>query len=88
MANHFYPEGGDISNEDSGSECPLFLGYFEDSHFASPHYQSILPTRDSSVLKTVRENDGFDVALAFQFSKIDSDSGQFMPMCRLSSFSY
>ena len=41
-------KGGGYNNEVSGTLCPLFLGYFEDSHFRSPHYQSVVPVRDSS----------------------------------------
>ena len=67
-------KGGGYNNEVSGTLCPLFLGYFEDSHFRSPHYQSVVPVRDNSVLQTVVENDGFDVA------KELSLSGQLFPM--------
>lgn len=37
---------------------PLFLGYYEESHYASPHYQSILPYKDSSVLRFIADNGG------------------------------
>ena len=70
------------NDEKSGSECPFFLGYHEDSHFAAPHYQSILPTRDSSVLKLIRENDGYDVAMELNMPKISALSGQWLPLCR------
>ena len=45
---------GGYNNEVSGSLCPLFMGYFEDSHFMAPHYQSVVPVRDGSVLRMVR----------------------------------
>ena len=64
-------------NEKSGTLCPLFLGYYEDSHVQEPHYQSVVPTRDSSVLQLIRENDGYNVALDLGFI-----SGQFFFMCR------
>ena len=51
------------------------MGYFEDSHFMAPHYQSVVPVRDGSVLRMVRENDGLDVAMEIGLS------GQFFPMC-------
>ena len=75
--------GGGFNNEESGSSCPLFLGYFEESHFLAPHYQSVVPTRDSSVLKAMRENDGYDVARGLGYQYL---SGQFFPMCRIDIF--
>ena len=51
------------------------MGYFEDSHFMAPHLQSVVPVRDGSVLRMVRENDGLDVAMEIGLS------GQFFPMC-------
>ena len=75
--------GGGYNNEESGSSCPLFLGYYEDSYFIAPHYQSVVPTRDSSVLKMMRENDGYDVARELGFLNL---TGQFFSMCRLDMF--
>ena len=75
--------GGGYNNQESGSSCPLFLGYYEESHFLAPHYQSVVPTRDSSVLKMMRENDGYDVARGLGFQYL---SGQFFSMCRLDIF--
>ena len=72
------PPGGGYNNQESGKECPLFLGYYEESHFMSPHYQSVVPTRDSTVLEMIRENDGYDVARKLGFKML---SGQFFPMC-------
>ena len=46
----------------------------------SPHYQSVVPTRDSTVLEMIRENDGYDVARKLGFKML---SGQFFPMCRI-----
>ena len=71
----FSLSGGGYNNEVSGSLCPLFIGYFEDSHFMAPHYQSVVPVRDGSVLRMVPENDGLDVAMEIGLS------GQFFPMC-------
>ena len=71
--------GGGYNNHESGSSCPLFLGYYEESHFLAPHYQSVVPTRDSSVLKMLKENDGYDVARGLGFQPL---SGQFFSMCR------
>ena len=73
-------KGGGLDNEKSGSLCPLFLGYYEESHFLSPHYQSVVPVRDNTVLEMVLNNDGYDV------SKELGLAGQFYFMCRLFSF--
>ena len=75
--------GGGYNNEDSGSLCPLFLGYYEDSHFRSPHYQSVVLTRQSSVLQTIRDNDGYDVGKRLRFSQ-----GQYYSMCLLIFVNY
>jgi hypothetical protein len=37
---------------------PLFLGYYEESHFPAPHYQSIVPFRNNNILKFITENGG------------------------------
>jgi hypothetical protein len=44
---------------------PLFLGYYEESHYISPHYQSIVPFRDNDILKYIIENGGSAVANKF-----------------------
>ena len=44
---------------------PLFLGYYEESHYLSPHYQSIVPFRDNDILKYIVENGGSAVASKF-----------------------
>ena len=31
---------------------PLFLGYYEETHFAAPHYQSIVPFQQYTPLKS------------------------------------
>ena len=79
ISKYLFPGGG-YNSEESGSECPLFLGYYEESHFLAPHYQSVVPTRDNTVLEMIRENDGYDVARQLGFQKL---SGQFFPMCRI-----
>ena len=68
--------GGEYNNEKSGSESPLFLGYFEESHFLAPHYQSVVPMRDGSVLQTIRQNDGYDVAWMLALPRLPFESGQ------------
>ena len=64
-----------FNSEKSGALCPLFLGYFEDTHFKSPHYQSVVPTGNSNVLKTIKSNDGFDVAKEFGFPESSVSTG-------------
>ena len=68
--------GGDYNSEKSGALCPLFLGYFEDTHFKAPHYQSVVPMRNSNVLRTIKSNDGFDVAMEFGFPETTTSTGQ------------
>ena len=48
---------------------PLFLGYYEESHYPAPHYQSIVPFSHNAVLKDGVDNGGAKVAevLAFNF---------------------
>ena len=55
------------ANDVPAGTCPLFLGYFEESHYEGAHYQSIVPVKDGSILRIVRENFGFDVAAHFEF---------------------
>ena len=38
------------------------LGYYEETHYAKGHFQSVVPIRDSPVLNTILTNGGFDVA--------------------------
>ena len=47
--------------EKSGDLCPLFLGFYEESQFRAPHYQSVVPSRMNSVLRAIRDNEGFDL---------------------------
>ena len=49
--------------------CPLFVGYFEDTHFLGPHYQSVVPLRQGVVLDTIVEHGGFNVPLHFGFAE-------------------
>ena len=39
----------------------FIVGYYEDSHYQSPHYQSVTPYRDSTTLRSILDNGGFDV---------------------------
>ena len=70
----------------------LFLGYFEESHFQSAHYQSVVPVMDSKILDIVKENGGFDIAAHFGFDTTpateDLSSGQFFLMYFLCTFDY
>ena len=49
---------------------PLFK--LKGCFFRSPHYQSVFPTRPSSLLKLVRENDGYDVCSRLGFQVISA----------------
>lgn len=49
--------------------CPLFVGYFEESHFLGPHYQSVVPLRQGVVLNTIVRHGGFNGALHFEFAE-------------------
>ena len=48
-------------SEKSGSMCPMFLGYYEESHYRAPHYQSVVPIKMNSILQSILDNEGFDV---------------------------
>jgi hypothetical protein len=41
---------------------PLFVGYFEESHYLAPHYQSIVPFKNNAILRFITENGGSAVA--------------------------
>ena len=48
--------------EAPSTKLPFFLGYFEDSHFACPHYQSLVPYQQGPILRSLKENGGCDVS--------------------------
>ena len=39
------------SSENQNKTSPIIMAYLEDSCFSSPHYQSIVPTKNSSVME-------------------------------------
>ena len=57
------------SDDQPSFTCPLFLGYFEESFFLGPHYQSVVPTRSGTVLDTIKELGGFNVCGHFGYSE-------------------
>ena len=59
--------------EAPSKKMPFFLGYFEDSDYACPHYQSVVPQQQGPILTSLRENGGCDVAAMLGFEM----SGQF-----------
>ena len=48
---------------------PFFLGYFEDSDYAGPHYQSVVPLQQGPILTSLKENGGCDVEEMLGFEK-------------------
>ena len=55
------------------TKIPFFLGYFEDSHFSGPHYQSVVPLQQGLILTSLRENGECDVATMLKYEM----TGQF-----------
>ena len=55
------------------TKLPFFLGYFEDSHFACPHYQSLVPNQQGPILTSMKENGGCDVAAMLGFDSTVSE---------------
>ena len=47
------------SNGAPASQMPLFLGYFEETHYGSPHYQSIVPFKSNAILEFIVANGGY-----------------------------
>ena len=41
--------------------CHTSIGYYEESHYAKGHFQSVVPIRNSPVLDTILSHEGFDV---------------------------
>ena len=48
--------------EAPSAKMPFWLGYFEDSQFFDPHYQSVVPFENGPILTSLKENGGCDVA--------------------------
>lgn len=48
-------------NDTPGSNCPIFLGFFEETKFAVPHYQAVVPYRVSSITNLILDYGGVDV---------------------------
>ena len=53
------------------------MGYFEATHFKSPHYQSVIPIKDNSVLRMIRNNEGYDVAKELTLSETSICTGMY-----------
>ena len=55
--------GGTFLTEEVGVNIPVFLAYFEETHFnGGGHYQAIEPVRSSAMLEDVKTRFGHDVA--------------------------
>lgn len=45
-------------NDTPAEQPPLFMGYYEESHYAAPHYQSIVPFKHNDILQYMADNGG------------------------------
>ena len=63
---HFIKGGNPMNANPAvpGQRLPIFLGYFEETHFKVGHYQSVLPTKNNAVLDMIVKYGGFNVASA------------------------
>ena len=61
-----YIYGGGILSETPSDKCPLFLGFYEESIYASGHYQSVIPCSDNQILRDIVNKGGFDVTAFHQ----------------------
>ena len=70
-------ESEDGGRRDVGINAPVFLAYFEETHFnGGGHYQAIEPFRNSNVLEDVKDRFGHDVA---QIMSLPNEVPQFQP---------
>ena len=58
---HSFDLGG--TNGAPAASVPLFLGYYEESHYIAPHYQSIVPLCNNAILQFIVDNGGLAVDL-------------------------
>ena len=65
---------GGTNGEKSTIYCPIFFGYLQDSDYAQPHYQSILPYRKGKILDMILKEGGFDVAASFLLNDLIDDA--------------
>ena len=72
----FLISGGHLFSQVPAKKPVIFIGFFEESHHVSGHFQAVVPTRDNDVLRTIRENGGFDMA-DYLGLKNNDDTGEF-----------
>ena len=65
---------GGTNGEKSTIYCPIFFGYLQDSDYAQPHYQSILPYRKGEILDMILKEGGYDVAASFLLNDLIDDA--------------
>ena len=68
-------KGGGLNSDVPGENLPIFLGLFEETKFRVPHYQSVIPTRDSEILREILRYGGRDVARELN---LPSEAGKYV----------
>ena len=61
--------------EKHGTNFPFFLYYMEESHFSSPHYQSVIPKYDNDILRHFLKSGGYDVSAALSLPEQPTGDG-------------
>ena len=68
--------------EAPSTKLPFFLGYFEDSHFACPYYQSFVPYQQGPILTSMKENGGCDVTAILGIDSTVSEQVKVTSICK------